>query len=86
MKFLVLSLAVVTFGVMSFFNAPAVYTAGPEQSVMAAFESPRGQAWLSGMFSIFSHPISGPDSAVSLAEEAAASSRAAVHFVRASPR
>jgi hypothetical protein len=49
MKFLGLSLAVAAFGVMSFFNAPAVYTAGPEQSVIAALQSPSGEAWLASM-------------------------------------
>jgi len=68
MKFLGLSLAVLTFGVMSFFNAPAVYTAGPEQSVMAALDSPRGQAWLAGMLSSHSQPIAVPGNAVSLVE------------------
>ncbi len=86
MNFLGLSLAVVTFGVMSFFNAPAVYTAGPEQSVMAALESPRGQAWLSGMLSSVSQPLSGPGSAVPLVEEAPASSQAAGPLVRTSHR
>ena len=83
MKFLGLSLAVFTFGVISFLNAPSVYTAGPEQSVIAALRSPGGEAWLSSMLS--SLP-SAPGTAVPPAGQADASSEGVVHFVRTSHR
>ena len=86
MKFLGLSLAVFTFGVISFLDAPSVYTAGPEQSVIAAMQSPGGEAWLSSMLSSLPQPASAPGTALPPAGQADASSEAVVHFVRTSHR
>ena len=49
MKLLWASLAVVLFSVMTLFNAPAAYTQGPEQALIAALQSPQGEAWLSSV-------------------------------------